>query len=345
MQTERREAERQQDGPTACPSCRAALVAGMRFCRMCGYRLGEGVEEFVPTQRLGAPPATGPAPAPTTDPFAPRAPWGAGPIQPAQPAGPFQPQGAASSTWGAARAPKRAGWWTWLIIACFIMLGVGVVGKVVKNRLRGGGGGGHEIVVTNSLVDEADGFEAADGGGAFLEGLAGPNSSWERAGLIGGDIITSFDLKPVGDEDDLLRAIAATPPGKPVEVLYIRDNVQGKTTLTPGDKRDWKEMEPIDGRPGGRGVLGVDVGRRVRVPALNIYGVELNRIHQNKPAHLAGLQKGDIVIEFGDKLVRTSGDLRLRIYEAVPGNVVNITVIRDGQRVVVPVKMGWGRQD
>jgi membrane-associated protease RseP (regulator of RpoE activity) len=310
----------------------------MRFCRMCGYRLGEGLEEFVPTQMLGTPPPAATASAPAADPFAPRAPWGAGPMQPAQP--PFHPQGVASS-WGAAPAPKRAGWWTWIIIACLIMLGVGVGAAVLRNVT--GDDDGDRVTITNSLVAEADGFETADGGGAFLEGLAGPNSSWERAGLIGGDIITSFDGKTIGDAGDLHRAIAETPPGKLVEVLFIRDNTPGKTMLTTAGRGDWREMEPIDSRPGGRGVLGVNVGRRVRVPSLNIYGVELNRVHQNRPAHLAGLHKGDIVIEFGDKLIRTPGDLNLRIYEAEPGSIVNVKVIRGGQPVVVPVKMGWGR--
>jgi hypothetical protein len=39
-----------------CPSCRAALVDGMRFCRMCGYRLGEGMAEYVETVRFDAMP-------------------------------------------------------------------------------------------------------------------------------------------------------------------------------------------------------------------------------------------------------------------------------------------------
>src|SRR5215213_3444295 len=66
-----------------CPSCGATLVAGLRFCRMCGYRLGEGVEEYVPTQRLDAAsmPTAAQAP-PATDPFTPRHTWGAAPIQP-----------------------------------------------------------------------------------------------------------------------------------------------------------------------------------------------------------------------------------------------------------------------
>src|ERR1043165_1990049 len=65
-----------------CPSCGATLVAGLRFCRMCGYRLGEGVEEFVPTQRLDAAAPYAPSQSQATDPFAARTTWGASPLQP-----------------------------------------------------------------------------------------------------------------------------------------------------------------------------------------------------------------------------------------------------------------------
>src|SRR3712207_146077 len=118
-----------------CPSCGATLVAGMRFCRMCGYRLGEGVEEYAATQLFDRPPATAPQAPPATDPFAPKAPWGAQPMAPFQPGASFQSptaplqqgQGAAGSAWTAACAPKRAGWmWTLIIIVSLVILGVGV---------------------------------------------------------------------------------------------------------------------------------------------------------------------------------------------------------------------------
>src|SRR5436309_12838363 len=41
----------------ACPNCQAGLVRGMRFCRRCGYRLGEGLAEYNETMRFdGRPP-------------------------------------------------------------------------------------------------------------------------------------------------------------------------------------------------------------------------------------------------------------------------------------------------
>src|ERR687894_3027966 len=54
METETQRAGRDMTATEAqtCPSCGAALVDGMRFCRMCGYRLGEGMAEYVETIRF-----------------------------------------------------------------------------------------------------------------------------------------------------------------------------------------------------------------------------------------------------------------------------------------------------
>src|ERR687885_311130 len=35
-----------------CPTCSAQMLRGMRFCRSCGFRLGEGLDEYVETMRL-----------------------------------------------------------------------------------------------------------------------------------------------------------------------------------------------------------------------------------------------------------------------------------------------------
>jgi membrane-associated protease RseP (regulator of RpoE activity) len=337
-------------GTINCPSCGATLVAGLRFCRMCGYRLGEGVDEYIQTQLLdpnAAPTAT--AQPRATDPFAPRQTWGASPMQPMQPFGTnsLRPQGDSSlSRLASACNPRRAGWWTWMILAFVMLTVMGGVFSAVRRNVGGGRARAVAAMPTSSILDEVDNFDTADGGGAFITGLSGPDSSLERAGLIGGDIITSFDGKTVRDEDAIRKILAGVPPGKTVEVIYIRDSEPPKKTmLTTIGKGDFRGMAPIDTRPGGRGILGIDASdpERVRVPNTNIYGVELGDINRNGPADLAGLKKGDIIIQFGEKLVRTPGDLRLRIYEAIPNGIVNIIFMRDGQRMEIPVKMGRNR--
>jgi membrane-associated protease RseP (regulator of RpoE activity) len=326
-----------------CPSCGATLVAGLRFCRMCGYRLGEGVEEYVATQRFDAAsmPTAAPPP-PATDPFQARQTWGAAPMQPIQPFGATsalggqQPQGVTSKLAKMCR-PAR-GMWLWVTIIIVILVVGGMMPLAFRSRSRGGA----PPVAVRSFLG-VDGFEDAPGGGAFIQGIAGPETAIVRAGLIGGDIIKTFDGKEVRNAGDMRRILGETPVGQTVDVDFVRDNVPGTTKLTTGAEKDSPGLRSFDQRPGGRGVLGVDVGGRVQVPNTNIFGVELDDVNRNEPADIAGLKDGDIVVKFGEHLIRTSGDLRYRIYEAVPGTTVPVTVVRGTEQVEIPVKIGRSR--
>jgi membrane-associated protease RseP (regulator of RpoE activity) len=322
-----------------CPSCGATLVAGLRFCRRCGYRLGEGVEEYVPTQRFDAAsmPTAAQAP-PATDPFTPRQTWGAAPMQPfgaTSALGQTQADGSTSKFARACR-PVR-GVWLWVTIIVLVLVMAGMLPLAMGTRGRGGGA----PAAVRSFMG-VDDFENAPGGGALITGIAGPETPVVRAGLIGGDIIKSFDGRPVRDAGEMRRILSDTPVGKIVEVVYVRDGVTATTTLTTLAQKDTPGMKLFEQRPGGRGVLGVDVGGRVQVPNSNIYGVEID-VDRNGPADLAGLRDDDIIIKFGDYPVRTHGDLVYRIAEAPPGSTVPVTVVRGTEQIVIQVKVGRSR--
>lgn len=348
MQTEHKEGERQFEGGdiVVCPNCRAELLVGLRFCRRCGFRLGEGLEEYNETRRFdpARPPFAPPAPSAQKDapPYSQPSAWTAAPMAPMAPMAPLatvQPADARAWRWTKLFMPWRWGWVGWVVLSLVIMVAVGAA--VSDNRRDGDVSDAPRI----SLEREVDGFRTADGGGAFIEGLAGPNSSLERAGLLGGDTITSFDGKPVRDARALRRILRATPIGKLVEVVYMRDGKTITTTMTTEPAENFRGDDPLEARPGGRGRIGVNAGDRVRVPTLGVHGTELDSISRNGPADLAGLKKGDIVIEFGGKPTATRGDLTLRIYEAVPGSTVIAKVLRGAEVLEIPVKMGRERDD
>ena len=89
-----------------------------------------------------------------------------------------------------------------------------------------------------------------------------------------------------------------------------------------------------------KGYLGVGDFDRTQVPGSNTYGVKIDDLRHNRPADLAGLRDGDIVTEFDTVPIRTSDELISRIKRATPGSTVKVVVVREGQRMEIPVKMG-----
>jgi serine protease Do len=219
-----------------------------------------------------------------------------------------------------------------------------IAGGMVPLSMRSRGGGGRGAAAVKSFLG-VDGFENAPGGGALVIGIAGPETPIVRAGLIGGDIIKSFDGKLVEDAESMRRILTETPVGKTVEVIFVRDGATATTALTTVAEKDTPGLRLFDRRPGGAGNIGVKRGdiERVIVPGTNIYGAELGDLDRNGPADMAGLREGDIVIKFGEHLIRTPGDLRYRMSEATPGKTVPVLVVRGSEQIEIPVKVGRSR--
>jgi S1-C subfamily serine protease len=61
---------------------------------------------------------------------------------------------------------------------------------------------------------------------------------------------------------------------------------------------------------------------------------------------VAGLQElrigGDVLVAWDDKPLATQMDLNLQLNRAWPGDSFNLTLIRDGKKITVPVKLGEG---
>lgn len=314
------------------------LPRGLRFCRACGYRLGEGLEEYVETVRL-KPRVSGEARPP-----------GTGSGAQGQNTSPFQPQ-----TWGpmaqqAAGAPaqkaskhgstkrRKSHWMLWMIIA-IVVLSVTGGGLLTPFALRASRGRSTAVTVSKRAVFGVSGFES-EGGGASFDYVTPPGAPADKAGLVGGDIIISLDGQPVKNDGDARRILDTTPVGKTIEVIFLRDGQQRTAQLTTISKDEQERLvEAFDNREKGYLKEGTDIDR-VIVPGMNIYGVRLNKIGRSGPADLAGIKDGDIVIEFDGIPTRTRRELENRIERAQPYSTVKVVVIRDGQRMEIDVKVG-----
>jgi S1-C subfamily serine protease len=186
--------------------------------------------------------------------------------------------------------------------------------------------------------------------GVIFESVATPNGPADQAGLVGGDVILSFDGQPVQNEDQIEELMEKTPVGKTVDIEYIRDGQKKTTKLTTISQDENRRLtREFEKRPEGRAQFGYEQGdaERVQVPGTNTYGVRLGSILRSRPADIAGVKEGDIVTAFDGVPIRTDEEFLMRVKRALPYSTVKLSIVRPGQnetdpveKLEIPVKMG-----
>jgi PDZ domain len=318
---------------TICSNCRTPMPRDLRFCRNCGFRLGEGSAEYTETIRFenGRPVKLADhAAASAPQPFA---------AAHGVPGGPMSP----ATGYPIAKPSKKMSGMTWMFIGLLIFfISAAAFTAIVTPNRRGADPEATAPPPAPKAWVGVSSLEDAEGGVTF-ESITAPGGPADKAGLVGGDLITTFDGQVVDDEDELTDLLERTPIGKPVEVIYLRDGELKTTTLTTVSKDDNDRLvEEARNRPEGRGVFGFEDGNteRVAIPGTKISGVKLNKLNRNQPADLAGIKEGDIIIEFDGTPIRTPKEFGARVLRALPYSIVKVKLIRGAEQLEIPVKMG-----
>ena len=68
-------------------------------------------------------------------------------------------------------------------------------------------------------------------------------------------------------------------------------------------------------------------------------GVIVNSVFEGDPAHLAGLKVGDIILKIGGVKVDSPNSLIRIIGTISPGQTINLDILREGKRNLIPVKL------
>jgi serine protease Do len=163
--------------------------------------------------------------------------------------------------------------------------------------------------------------------GALVAGVT-PGSPAAKAGFKTGDLITSYDGKPLDEHGGLPSLVAVTPVGSTVPVEVLRDGASKTLHVTvakladdevresaaPGKAR-WglalRELTPEE-----RAERGVEEGQGVLVTA----------VEPASPADDAGLNAGDIVLQANRKPVGSVESLRNEVGKVEEGKHVLLLV-------------------
>lgn len=176
--------------------------------------------------------------------------------------------------------------------------------------------------------------------GIIIESVQ-PGSPASRAGLKGGDVITAVNGNPVKTGDDLVNAVTSAPLGGKMEITYVRDRKEEKTTVTieardevfSGNSSAQDNSSPGESSPAKFG-LHVEALTRERAHELGMegqHGVVVADVDSGSFAEDSGFQQGDVIVGVNQTPVESYNALHEQLGRLHSGDEVVFKVLRQDQ--------------
>src|SRR5688500_15145621 len=215
-------------------------------------------------------------------------------------------------------------------------------GKITRGRIGVGIG-----AVPSDAVDE---FGLKDRNGAVVLNVA-PGGAAAKAGIEPGDVIISYNGKPIRNRDELVALVTATKPGSTVPVRVVRDRQERTISVTVEDldlEAETTTQRSDNGNNGNGpeettsgfgltlGNITPDVRTRLRLDR-NAQGAVVTDVEQGSPAGRAGLTAGDVIMRVGREAVTTAAEASRALGQIPSGGTAFLRVLRNGQETFVAV--------
>src|SRR5688500_16280951 len=173
------------------------------------------------------------------------------------------------------------------------------------------------VTVQGVTGDLAAGLGLDKAEGAIVSNVT-PNGAAAKAGIKQGDVILSYQGRPVVDTNAFRNEIAATKPGTSVTVKVLRDGKTIEVKPTLGEMAAARGgSRSIDGeREGASAKYGMTVEPLTPEVAAqlelgrNVKGVVITGVDPSGAAASAGLREGDVIQQVNGKSVDDADDVR-----------------------------------
>jgi PDZ domain-containing secreted protein len=176
------------------------------------------------------------------------------------------------------------------------------------------------------------------------------DSPAKPASIEPADVIVKFDGKDIKVDADAdlaaPKAIQARESGKHVKLGRLAEaNGKKAAALTPEEESTSEDQSAANEVRAVKGWLGVSLRQVTEHVArmLNVrpnYGALVASLNENSPAKPAGIEPGDVVVNFDGKDIEEWRDLPRIITDTPAGKEVAITIIRKGKELTKAVKVG-----
>jgi serine protease Do len=199
------------------------------------------------------------------------------------------------------------------------------------------------VTVQGVTGDLAAGLGLAKAEGALVSDVTA-NGAAAKAGIKRGDVILSYQGRPVVDTNAFRNEIAATKPGSTVTLQVLREGrtIEVKPTLEEMTAaRDGSRS--LDGEREGSGKYGMTVepltpelAARLNLDR-DVRGVVITNVDPSGAAASAGLRQGDVIQQVNGKTVDDAGDVRDALND-VSGKPSVLLIARGEATLFVPLR-------
>jgi serine protease Do len=201
------------------------------------------------------------------------------------------------------------------------------------------------VVIQEITKDLAAQFGLSEPKGALVSQV-NKGSAADKAGIKVGDAIIRYDGHDVQDVRHLRDLVAATTPGTTVKIEVIRDGKTQTVSAAIG-KQEGGPAAAAEPSAEGADVLGKlglsaqtltpDLAKQLGVEAEK--GVAITDVEEGSVAALAGLHKGDVIVEADHQSVDSEEELQRVLGKAKDRDSVLLLVKRQGGSLFVVMQM------
>lgn len=175
------------------------------------------------------------------------------------------------------------------------------------------------VSIQNMTPDLAEALNVKALDGALVADVS-PGSPANAAGIVRGDVITSFNGKAVKDSHDLPAMVAATPVDEEVTVKVLRDGKERQLSVKvgrlPSEQADLdKAAQPAKGKWGLQlHDLSPQIAQQFGIQADQ--GVVVVGVEAGSPADEAGIRQGDLIVEVNRQAVNSVDEVKKNITQS-----------------------------